>query len=385
MPKSIIRRLTKKVLIIANAVVAALFLMGCYSEVFFSASWWPVGFLTLSLFYLLLVLFIFFIFWLFVKPVWVIIFLITGALSYTHVGNIIPFRLSSFFNQKKRVSDIRIMSWNVAQFDIMKFKESPATFNKMIRLINDYQPDIACFQEMVSGDTLADLNNTYYRKYTFYSVFSFLHQLNFPYYFYSYQYRDNFLSQQHFGKIIFSKYPIINKQTIRNFPYSYNSNFQYADIVKGTDTIRVFNCHLQSLRFSSTNLGYIQNPSIKTDTDIEQSKNLLSKFKTGFQKRMSQADKVRIEIDKSPYPVIVCGDFNDVPNSYPYEKIGNGLQDAFVMKGAGIGRTFSGISPTLRIDNIFVDKRYSVQQFTRIAKKLSDHFPIIADISLLPE
>ena len=385
MPKSIIRRLTKKILIIANAVVAALFLMGCYSEVFFSASWWPVGFLTLSLFYLLLVLFIFFIFWLFVKPVWVIIFLITGTLSYKHVGNIIPFRLSSFFNQKKRVSDIRIMSWNVAQFDIMKFKESPATFNKMIRLINDYQPDIACFQEMVSGDTLADLNNTYYRKYTFYSVFSFLHQLNFPYYFYSYQYRDNFLSQQHFGKIIFSKYPIINKQTIRNFPYSYNSNFQYADIVKGTDTIRVFNCHLQSLRFSSTNLGYIQNPSIKTDTDIEQSKNLLSKFKTGFQKRMSQADKVRIEIDKSPYPVIVCGDFNDVPNSYPYEKIGNGLQDAFVMKGAGIGRTFSGISPTLRIDNIFVDKRYSVQQFTRIAEKLSDHFPIITDISLLPE
>ena len=385
MPKSIIRRLTKKVLIIANAVVAALFLMGCYSEVFFSASWWPVGFLTLSLFYLLLVLFIFFIFWLFVKPVWVIIFLITGTLSYKHVGNIIPFRLSSFFTQKKRVTDIRIMSWNVAQFDIMKFKESPATFNKMIRLINDYQPDIACFQEMVSGDTLADLNNTYYRKYTFYSVFSFLHQLNFPYYFYSYQYRDNFLSQQHFGKIIFSKYPIINKQTIRNFPYSYNSNFQYADIVKGTDTIRVFNCHLQSLRFSSTNLGYIQNPSIKTDTDIEQSKNLLSKFKTGFQKRMSQADKVRIEIDKSPYPVIVCGDFNDVPNSYPYEKIGNGLQDAFVMKGAGIGRTFSGISPTLRIDNIFVDKRYSVQQFTRIAEKLSDHFPIITDISLLPE
>ena len=385
MPKSIIRRLTKKVLIIANAVVAALFLMGCYSEVFFSASWWPVGLLTLSLFYLLLVLFIFFIFWLFVKPVWVIIFLITGTLSYKHVGNIIPFRLSSFFTQKKRVTDIRIMSWNVAQFDIMKFKESPATFNKMIRLINDYQPDIACFQEMVSGDTLADLNNTYYRKYTFYSVFGFLQELKFPYYFYSYQYRDNFLSQQHFGKIIFSKYPIINKQTIRNFPYSYNSNFQYADIVKGTDTIRVFNCHLQSLRFSSTNLGYIQNPSIKTDTDIEQSKNLLSKFKTGFQKRMSQADKVRIEIDKSPYPVIVCGDFNDVPNSYPYEKIGNGLQDAFVMKGAGIGRTFSGISPTLRIDNIFVDKRYSVQQFTRIAEKLSDHFPIITDISLLPE
>jgi endonuclease/exonuclease/phosphatase family metal-dependent hydrolase len=385
MPKSIIRRLTKNILISTNLLLAALFLIGCYSELFFSASAWPLGLLTLSLFYLLLLLFIFFVFWLFVKPAWIFIFLITGALSYKHVGNIIPFRFSSFFHQNKQPTDIRIMSWNVAQFDIMKFKENPVTFKKMIRLVNENQPDIACFQEMVCGDTLADLNNAYYRKYSFFSVFDFLHQLNFPYYFYSYHYKDNFLSQQHFGKIIFSKYPIINKQTIRNFPYDYNSNFQYADIVKGIDTIRVFNCHLQSLRFSSTNLNYIQNPSIKTDTDIERSKNLITKFKNAFQKRMSQADMVKIEIDKSPYPVVVCGDFNDVPNSYPYEKIGSGLQDAFVMKGSGIGRTFSGISPTLRIDNIFVDKRYSVHQFTRIEIKLSDHFPIIADISLRPE
>jgi endonuclease/exonuclease/phosphatase family metal-dependent hydrolase len=136
---------------------------------------------------------------------------------------------------------------------------------------------------------------------------------------------------------------------------------------------------------SSTNLDYIENPSIKTDTDIKRSKNLITKFKTAFLKRISQADRVRVEINKSPYQVIVCGDFNDVPNSYPYEKIGNGLQDAFVLKGLGIGRTFSGISPTLRIDNIFVDKRFSVRQFTRIPKKLSDHFPIITDIGLLTE
>ena len=366
-------------------MIAVLFLIGCYSELFFSASSWPVGLLTLSSFYLLLLLLIFFVFWLFVKPAWMLIFLITALLSYKHINNIVPFRFSSNFHQKKQPNDIRVMSWNVAQFNIMKFKKSPDTFNQMIQLINDYQPDIACFQEMVGGDTLADLNNAYYRKYSFFSIFDFAHRLNFPNYFYSYQYKDNFLSQQHFGKIIFSKYPIVNKQTISNFPFDYNSNFQYADIVKGNDTIRVFNIHLQSLRLSSTNLDYIENPSIKTDTDIKRSKNLITKFKTAFLKRISQADRVRVEINKSPYQVIVCGDFNDVPNSYPYEKIGNGLQDAFVLKGSGIGRTFSGISPTLRIDNIFVDKRFSVRQFTRIPKKLSDHFPIITDIGLLAE
>ena len=123
---------------------------------------------------------------------------------------------------------------------------------------------------------------------------------------------------------------------------------------------------------------------MKTETDIEKSKNVIIKFKNAFLKRQVQADRVRAEIDKSPYPVIVCGDFNDVPNSYPYETIRKGLQDAFVKKGAGIGRTFSGISPTLRIDYIFVDRKFSVNQFIRIPKKLSDHFPIITDISGLP-
>lgn len=381
MPHSLFFRFTKGLLVFTNVLVAVLFLLGCYSELVFSPAWWPLGFLTLALFYLLLLLFAFFLFWLFVKPRLTLIFIITASLSINHIRNIIPFRFSSVFVMEKKRDNLRIMSWNVAQFDIMKFKERPGTYKEMISVVNEFKPDIACFQEMVSGDTLADLNTPYYRKYSFYSVFEFMSKLNLPNYFYSYNYKENFLSQQHFGIIIFSKYPMINKQTVSIFPHNYNSIFQYVDIVAGPDTIRVFNCHLQSLKFTPTNLSYIKNPSIKTDTDIEESKNLITKFKAAFLRRRVQADSIRAEIDRSPYPVIVCGDFNDVPNSYPYEVIGRGLQDAFVEKGTGIGRTFSGISPTLRIDNIFADKRYTVNQFTRMQKKLSDHFPIITDIS----
>lgn len=286
---------------------------------------------------------------------------------------------------KKNENDLRVMSWNVAQFDILNFKKDPGVYNQMISLVNQFEPDVACFQEMVSGDTLADLNTPYYRKYTFYSVFDFADKLKSPNYFYSYNFKENFMNQQHFGIIIFSKWPIINRQTVSNFPDDYNSLFQYVDIVKNMDTIRVFNCHLQSLRLTSTNLQYIQNPSVKTDTGFEKSKSLLTKFKVGFLKRHVQAQNLKAAINKSPYPVVICGDFNDVPNSYPYETIVKGLQDAFVQKGAGIGRTFSGISPTLRIDNIFVDKRFSVSQFIRIEKKLSDHFPIVTDVSLRPQ
>ncbi len=385
MPKPIYRILTKKVFIIANIVVAILFLLGCYSKWVFTGGRWFVGLLALSAFYLFVVLFLFFIFWLVAKSKWSLLFIVIMIAGWKHILKIIPLRVSAGFTLQKQQDAIRVMSWNVAQFDILNYKKNPGVHNKMIDLINDYQPDIACFQEMVAGDSIIDLNNKYYKKFAFYSIQDFELSLHFADEYYSYNWKENYLSSQHFGIIIFSKYPIINRHTITTYPNEYNAIFQYVDIVKGGDTLRVFNIHLQSLKFSPGNMQYIDNPTIKSDDDIEKSKNIIGKFKAGFLKRQAQADRVREEINKSPYPVIVCGDFNDVPNSYAYETIGNGLQNAFEKKGTGLGRTFSGIAPTLRIDNIFVDPQYQVNQYVRISKKLSDHFPIIADITTSQE
>ena len=111
-------------------------------------------------------------------------------------------------------------------------------------------------------------------------------------------------------------------------------------------------------------------PEFETKEDVDNSKSIIGKYRTGFIKKFYQ----------SKYPVIVCGDFNDVPNSYAYSTIGKGLKNAFAEKGTGIGRTFVSISPTLRIDNIFVDKRFTVEQYVRIKRNLSDHYAISADL-----
>jgi endonuclease/exonuclease/phosphatase family metal-dependent hydrolase len=58
------------------------------------------------------------------------------------------------------------------------------------------------------------------------------------------------------------------------------------------------------------------------------------------------------------------------------------MQDAFLKKGFGIGRTFTGLSPTLRIDYIFADRHFKIKQFNRITKKLSDHYMLVADVQL---
>ncbi|MEP6594290.1 MAG: endonuclease/exonuclease/phosphatase family protein [Ginsengibacter sp.] len=372
MAKPFLKRVAKTFFILLNILLSALFLAGANIQYFHPSLWWFVGLLALSLPYLILLLFIFFMFWLLTRSAWLLLPAFTLAFGWPAIQNIIPFNYSSEFKIEKQTNTLRVMSWNVEHFDILEHKTHPEVKKKMLELINQFKPDIACFQEMVGGDYDRVINY----------LGDFKKALQFDHYYYSYNRRLDFDNKHHFGLIIFSKYPLINKQTVTDAPLEYNSTFQYVDIRDGIDTLRIFNIHLQSLKFTPQNLQYLDKPVLNTDTTFLESKNIASKMKRGFLKRGIQAERIKEEINKSPYPAILCGDFNDVPNSYAYATIGEHMQNAFVKKGSGIGRTFSGISPTLRIDNIFTDKKFTIKQFIRINKRLSDHFPIIADVSL---
>jgi endonuclease/exonuclease/phosphatase family metal-dependent hydrolase len=118
------------------------------------------------------------------------------------------------------------------------------------------------------------------------------------------------------------------------------------------------------------------------DSLLTNSRTILSKVKKGLTHRSIQADIIDDVLEDSPYPVLFCGDLNDVPNSYTYNKVRGSMQDAFLKKGFGIGRTFAGLSPTLRIDYIFADNRFSIKQFNRIIRKYSDHYMLVADVQL---
>ncbi len=370
MAKRVLRTFTKKILIVLNIITALCFIAGVSVRFFTPMSWWFLGLFTFILPYLLLLLLFFVVLWLFTKPVWISISLLTIIVSWPSVRNVFSIHFPQPFTLEKENNTLRVMSWNVEQFNIQHYKDKPWIKKQMLDLINYYDPDIACCQEVVAGEKKKGINY-------FPDIIS---KLKFKDYFYSYAIKDDFDSYHHFGILIFSKLPVVKKQVLVNNPNDYNSSFQYMDVIKETDTIRVFNIHLQSLKFSKDNLNYLDKAALKTDSNITESKSIVSKIKTGFIKRSVQADFINDEIAHSPYPVIVCGDFNDVPDSYAYETIGEGLQDAFVEKGSGISRTFSSISPTLRIDNIFADKKFGITQFTRIKKLLSDHFPIVADM-----
>ena len=371
-----LRRFTKGSFIFFNIGVAVLFLLGCYASYFNADRYWFLGLLTLASLYFLLFLVIFIVFWLFIKPKYILISFIALAFAWKPLGQIFKINQSDDFKIAKLPNSIRVMSWNVEHFDILEHKTHPERKVEMLNLIKQYAPDVACFQEMVGGDFDSTAINY---------VPTIAKELNYKYYYYSYDKRDDFDGKHHYGIITFSRFPIIQKYTYSPVETNYNSIFQSIDVAKNNDTFRVFNVHLQSLKFSDVSRQYIEDPTLKGQVDLEKSKNIISKFKTGFAKRKLQSERVKKSMNQSPYKVIMCGDFNDVPNSYAYNTIGKGLKNAYAEKGSGIGRTFASISPTLRIDNIFVYKKLMVEQFVRVKKKLSDHFPIIADVTVEPK
>ena len=75
----------------------------------------------------------------------------------------------------------------------------------------------------------------------------------------------------------------------------------------------------------------------------------------------------------SPYPVIVCGDFNDTPLSYVYNQFNTNLVDAYRETATGIGVTYAGRVPAGRIDYNLHSGDLGANDFGIQSVPFSDH------------
>lgn len=150
------------------------------------------------------------------------------------------------------------------------------------------------------------------------------------------------------------------------------NGFLVTDVKTKLGTIRIINAHLQSNRISK------MAGELGTDKDVKEeigrAESMLRSYGASAAIRASQAEKIRHYARESPYPVIVGGDFNDVPSSYTYQRILTPrLRDAWVKKGFGMGTTFTGPLPGLRIDFLLVDTSLTIQEIERFDTGYSDH------------
>ncbi|MBQ7856280.1 MAG: endonuclease/exonuclease/phosphatase family protein [Alistipes sp.] len=164
----------------------------------------------------------------------------------------------------------------------------------------------------------------------------------------------------------------------------YTANWADLFIKRSEDTVRVINLHLQSTSLRSADTQFIEEHEYLVDTA---SRSRISSIATRLcdnnVKRAEQARRIKRFIDSSPYPVIVCGDFNDVPLSYTYNNIAEGLNDTFRERGVGYAHTFNGFFNLMRIDYMLVSDRVEVVTCdVDDTVHYSDHYPVICRLRM---
>ena len=80
-------------------------------------------------------------------------------------------------------------------------------------------------------------------------------------------------------------------------------------------------------------------------------------------------------------PLLMCGDFNDVPGSRTYEKLAANFTDAWKAAGSGEGLSIPADKPRKRIDYLWILKGSPIEPVKAWVpeSEASDHRPVVAE------
>jgi endonuclease/exonuclease/phosphatase family metal-dependent hydrolase len=357
------KKLIRGFFIVSNFVVVFFYLLVCLVPFLNAGKFWFVAMLGLAFPLLLIFVLVFLIILLIMRSRWVFLSLAALLISWQQLSVVFAIRTGKEFNVEKPQDELRVLSWNVSRWDEFnkKLKGGVSFRGLMMDVVKEQEADVLCFQEFFESHS-----PTYFD-----SNIPVLEKMGFPYHYFFITTTEGDGNFQN-GMIIFSRYPVIDSGQYLLAAKKHSEGLCYVDIKVQNQVFRVFAAHLQSVGFERQDYEGVGK--------IAGLRSILSKIKNSYQLRSEQAEMARKFIDASPYPVIVCGDLDDVPSSYVYFKVKGKLQDAFLRKGAGFGRTFQFISPTLRIDYILADEKFKIDQFARLKIPYSSHYPIIADM-----
>ena len=352
-----------------NIGAAVLLLLSHVSSYLNPSVFWVASLVALAYPVLLIVNLVFILYWLLIKSRALFISLFAVLIGY---DNLKAQEQVNLFQAQvpPAAQQIRVLSFNARLFDLYQWTGNPRTRHKIFKMVQDEAPDIVSFQEFYTSqkkgrnnlDTMATLQKAKY-----------VHVA----------YTETLRNTDHWGIATFSVFPIVHKGKIL-FNEKTNNLCIFTDLKINEDTVRVYNIHFQSNRFKQEDYEFLGNPAATPSNDekIAASWNIIQRLRVGAIKRARQVEVVAAHIQNSPHPVIVCGDFNDPPASFTYNKISKGLEDAFVQSGWGVGNTYNGLYSILRIDYLFHDPRFVSSGYCTIRQNLSDHFPIVADLWL---
>lgn len=333
-------------------VIAALLLS--YAAPYVSPEiFWPLAFCGLLHPVLVILNILFLIIWLIKVKLRLIINLLVLIIGLGSIKKIVTFGAKT---SPEREGMLKVVSFNSKLFGVY---DDENFFDDFLKAVKEKNPDILCIQEFYNvgikgSDAINEIKKNTGFKY---------------HYFHSLRRKKG---KSKYGIIVFSRYKIINYGDL-DFGNNTVNLCVYTDINYNEKIFRIYNTHLQSLKLARTDYEMLKKIGEDKDSAIQVSKNITGRLKYAFIQRGKQAELLRENIKNCKYPLIVCGDFNDTPQSYAYRTISDDLTDCFIESGNGIGGTYTGPLPSLRIDYILHDKSMNSYNYHTAEHFKSDH------------
>ena len=344
-------------ILLVNLLVALLLVCCAYSPVL-PAEYMPLLSLAgLAFPFVLAANVVFLLVWLLLYRPFILVPIVTLLICFPQIRAFIPINIA---RQKPPVGSLKLVSYNILSSNL---KASTANReNPLVNYLEGCGADIICLQEFPFSSLKSKAAEGLFAEY--------------PYR--SYQLSDLSELKSHYLCCL-SKYPILSVEKV-DLNSTGNGCARYQ-ILHQTDTIVVYNCHLQSNNLNAENKTTYEQLLSNLDKEkitAEGTRELVKKLRGAASKRAAQANVVMAEVRKesSPY-VIVCGDFNDSPISYTRKVFSQELSDAFVRSGNGLGFSYNQNKLFYRIDHIMCSDSFEAYDCTvDYSIRVSDHYPI---------
>lgn len=328
----------------------------CYLAPYISPeTFWPASFIGLSYPWLLLGHIIFILLWGVMRRKFIILSILSLAFGWKHIQSLVGFNQTGAIAEAKVV---KVMSFNTYGFRHNDEGRKRIDQKELSETLSLKDVDIAFLQEYPAVKKNHSYTNFFRKERGM--------KYNTPY--------------PNTGITIFSRYPIIHSET--EYFSNGTNGYQYADIKIDNEILRCYNIHLKSNAVSGIANQVVTEGNLQEKETWLNIRGMMGRYKRAAVTRASQAEEIAKAVRESPYPVILCGDFNEIPQSYVYQALSTGLQDAFIERGQGLGITYNGKIPALRIDYILTDQELEIIDFEIGKQNFSDHFPVFSSIRL---
>ncbi|MBQ6189632.1 MAG: endonuclease/exonuclease/phosphatase family protein [Bacteroidaceae bacterium] len=294
---------------------------------------------------------LFLVLWLIFKPRMIVVPVVGMLLCGKYILDYCPLN----FGSDKGDGELTVMSWNAGFFQNLP--------NDSMQVGIDYiigtGADIVCLQESRPGQVFSNALDKSLQA-------------------------NGYSKDEKGSRVVLSRFPILSSTSLKLESDSSNSA-DVLELLMEEDTLTLINVHLECYHFSLDEKDDYGSALASRDRNQMKAefKFLSGKLAYASRYRGMQVNTLEDYLDSLPphRPVILCGDFNDTPISYAYQRIEKHLDNAFRARGKGFGISYREQKFPVRIDHIFYSHDWEcTQAYVDQEETASDHYPVIASL-----